>query len=90
MTRFFLALLAMLTGMAVAGQPVAARVCAEEASAAHSVDCIVAVEGADDHALAQAPSSGSPRRRAERVAMPGALSVVPPNTVRLRCDRALE
>jgi hypothetical protein len=90
MTRFLLALLAMLTGVAVAGQPVAARVCAEEASAARPVDCPVVVEASGDYALAQAPASGSRGLPTERASTPGPLPAVASTTVRIRCDRALE
>ena len=62
MTRFLLALLAMLTGIAFTGQPVSARVCAEETSAMRSVDCGLVVEGISERVFAVASSDGAPDR----------------------------
>jgi hypothetical protein len=90
MTRFLLALLAMLTGIAAAGQPVAARVYAEGASAVRPVDCAPVVEGSGARALAQAPPCGPQDRRAECVVTPEAVPAAGADTVRIRCDRALE
>jgi hypothetical protein len=90
MTRFLLALLAMLSGIVAAGQPVAARVCAEEASALQSVDCPALTEGVSERAL-PGPIPGSvPDRMAASTAPREGFAVAPVRTVHIRCDRALE
>jgi hypothetical protein len=90
MTRFLLALLAMLTGIAFTGQPVSARVCADDASAMRSVDCAVVIEVTGDFAPAAEPTRGAPDRQVARAVPSGEVPAAASRSVRGRCDRALE
>ncbi len=89
MVRFILAFLAMLSGIAALGQPVAARTSAAEAQAVQRANCVVVAQEAE------ADGAVSPVNT-----LPGLLdgnSLEKPSqalafsrTVHIRCDRALE
>jgi hypothetical protein len=89
MMRFVLALLAMLSGIAALGQPVAARANAAEAQAVQRTHCIAVAENVEVVAAFRPLDSLPDLRDGNALERPDSALAVS-RTVRIRCDRALE
>ena len=90
MIRFILALLAVLSGIVSIGQPVSARVCAEQAQAMRRPDCVIVAEDVSSIAASRIPANTVPDMRGVGPAERPGSGLAFARTVRIRCDRALE